>query len=65
MTAANKFEAYRNKQLDKLDKATNDQFDTLKNLTFSQVLTDGAEPDLEQLKKDYDLIFSKTFIASS
>jgi len=64
MTAANKFEAYRNKQLDKLDKATNDQFDTLKNLTFSQALTDGAEQDLEQLKKDYDLIFSKTFIAN-
>ena len=62
MTKANKFENYRDKQQERLDQLTDRQFDNLKNLAFSQALTDGNEQDLETLKEQYGLIFTAQFI---
>jgi len=61
MTAANKFETYRAKQIKETDDLIKDQFTNLKLLAFSADLTNGEKQNVAELEKKYDLIFTDTF----
>lgn len=63
MTAANKFETYRAKQIQETDNLIKDQFTNLKVLAFSADLTNGRRQNVAELEKKYDLIFTDTFKA--